>query len=82
MHVELPFVAGDLSHVDSTSILNVQPEVAAHCMGFTSQPLLPHGRSAGDDANVQVANLWKAAEPEQEEDYPPETARVLILLNE
>lgn len=48
MHVELQFVAGDLSHVDSTSILNVQPEVAAHCMGLTPQPPLPHGRSASD----------------------------------
>lgn len=52
MHVELQFVAGDLSHVDSTSILNAQPEVEAHCMGFTPQPLFPHGRSAGDDANA------------------------------
>lgn len=52
MHVELPFVSGDLSHVHPTSMLNVQPEVAAHYMGFAPQPLLPHCRSAGDDANA------------------------------
>lgn len=52
MHVELPFVTGDLSHVDSTSIFNLQLEVTVHYMGFTPQPILPHGRSAGDDANA------------------------------